>query len=132
MRNYNDVSNCVIKVNNDFLKVDWDSAGEQTNLKNFRNIITNSFTCLNTPVKSSLLNVNKQNIEDTEESQEIVDDLNPKYLKLTFEDATNAYSMLIDIEGLVYKPNGVEITKGDYSAYILYVKFSVISKSPVQ
>lgn len=138
MINAKDVSTHVIKISDGFLKVDWDNA-EQSNLINFRKIIKNSFTCLNTDVKTYILNMNKQNIDSLDEDdlesgegQEFVEDTEPKYLKVTFEDNKNNYIMLIDIESLVRRPDGVLVTKGDYSSYMLYLTFSVIAKSPVQ
>lgn len=112
-----------IKVSNDFLKVDWNSV-EQSNVANFIEITRNVFTCLNTPVVITSLNENKEDIEES-----LSGDTDIRYVKVDFEDASNSYTILFDVENLRLDIDDEAITKdSEYSSYIVYLTFSILSK----
>ena len=112
-----------IKVSNDFLKVDWNSV-EQSNVSNFIEITRNVFTCLNTPVVITSLNENKEDIEES-----LSGDTDIRYVKVDFEDASNSYTILFDVENLRLDIDDEAITKdSEYSSYIVYLTFSILSK----
>ncbi|MGN0961321.1 MAG: hypothetical protein ACI4PF_03890, partial [Christensenellales bacterium] len=113
-----------IKVTNEFLNVDWDNA-EQSNVINFASITENVFTCLNTPVVLTYLNANKEDIYDEETTS---GDMSVKYIKVTFEDTYNNYTILFDVENLVKDINDGNLNHNEYSSYIIYLTFSVVSK----
>lgn len=108
-------SNCAFKVSDDFLNILTDDDSEETILTHFAKVTQSAFNHLDAPATCVKRN---ENMQDIEQDGDITDD-RIRYLEFTFENSSQAYTLLMDVESLVTREENPNSSSTDYIIYLM-------------